>query len=1105
MKSAWIYFFLFCAAVRLVGATPVDVRTGEDWLPLTSGGWGEINARDGDKAFNAAYFSAADFSGQPVFARLETTVGAEMPADAVPAGRGRAARWSATLTPRITGMFKFSLQATGTAVLRLDEKILILRSAATERFEERSVDSIRMEAGKPYDIVIGFQNPTGQGRIHAEWSVTPEAAIDVKPISPPVGETLADAGPGVSIGPPARLENATYVIESKEDGRLVITEKSSGAAAAFEPAFTVVFQPVGQETAMDTKGGKYADSGPTGDTNYVVPSWGKETDFLVAAQPRTRLRATAAELAAGKIVWKFPEQPGYALRAEIALPAAGGEPALTFQLRAKATGQFSVGYVGAPSLAVDAASWIWQPLIWQDKRFPNRSYLTKEYQCPIPFVMIGDGGTAIGVGADSREMPYRMPTNEDSRFGVLVRNAYGQAQPMLFAPVLGGLESKMNAGAGYEFMLRLFVRNGSWFDGYKHLAKTLYNFGDVRENGLVSLNTTIENLTDFVLNDRFCYWYPQYKTWGYQNDGGPGAGRQQSAADAVSLALVLDREEFLKRRAVPTLEYMLSRNTLTTKFTEPKFMGGSPINAPSDLVATYRLTGGRSTVIRNSVRVAKNDAKPLPPGRDPLREDKNLLNLNLALYRLNGNEAHLAAAVAAADRYIKNRIEKPAVSFEELGSSFWTEMAPPYDLLYELYEETRDPRHLQAATAAMRQFTAYTYLVPAIPSGSFTANLGGIYNNQPVPMENVPAWRVSANGLTAECAGTAHSHRGIFMAGYASYLTRLARDAGEPFFSDIARNAVVGRYANYPSYAYRNGYSTVYEKPDFPLRPFEEIKKFTSAHYNHPLPMTAFLVDYLVSDIYARSDARITFPSDFTLTGAYFRNKVYGARPGRFYDEEGVYLWLPKHLVQTDSIQINYLAGHGNGKLYLAFSNQSERPVMTAFTIAQSRVQLVGTRRARVWTNNQVQPDMFITDNRGRVTIPAKGLVAIAIDGATIRTEIQDAMLDPASPPLPTGSSRSVETPVGNLTATALRFGRELTSVHVWLDAAPPAVKSATLRYELAGKETELACAEYPFEFTVPVSDAEEELRCIVVVDTPTGKIRLPAVTVRLKPSDGEK
>lgn len=511
---------------------------------------------------------------------------------------------------------------------------------------------------------------------------------------------------------------------------------------------------------------------------------------------------------------------------------------------------------------------------------------------------------------------------------------------------------------------------------------------------------------------------------------------------------MFDRAEFLEKRSRPTLEYFLSRNTVSTKFSEPKFMGGH-VNNASDLTAAYRLTGGRTTVIRDLFAPKSDGAEtgkpPAPRRRDEIYALRNELTAQLVNFRLTGDRRSLDRARAAADRYIALRFDRPAESFGDLGSSVWPEMAAAFNLLDELHEATGEARYLRAATEAAKEFTAYVYLVPVIPDAEFTANPGGRYNNQPVPEERVPAWRVAANGLAAECAGTAHSHRGVYMASYAGWMGRLARDSGEPFFRDIARSAVVGRYANYPSYAYRNGYTTLHQHADYPLRTFEEIKKFTSAHYNHPLPMTAFLVDFLVSDIYARSDAQIDFPSDYTNTGAYFRNKVYGARPGKFYGESGVCLWLPKRLLSADSVQLNYVAARGNGRLYLAFANQAPRAVTSAIAIDPVCVALSGAHRARTWTNNQADADLTVVDGRATITVAPKGLVCLAIDGAMCTTEIQDAMFDAASVPLPRGSSTTVRTTAAEVTATALRFGRGLTSVHVWLKAGPATVQRARL------------------------------------------------------------
>ena len=839
---------------------------------------------------------------------------------------------------------------------------------------------------------------------------------------------------------------------------------------------------------MDGKGGKYLDDGPVGFINYVVPSWDKETDFLKAARPRTKVTAAKVETDAQSARWIFSDQPDYKISAEVRMPEGQAEPLIKFQFNAKADGQFSVGYVGAPAVSAASAQWIWQPLVWTGKRFPNRSYMTKEFECPIPWVMFGAENKAIGVGADSSEMPYRMPTAQNSRFGVVLRNAAGEAQPMIFAPVLGGPDSAISAGQNYQFTLRLAVRQGDWYCAYRHLAQELYSFADIRENSLGSLNTTIENMMDYLLTDKYSYWFPKYKTWSYQNDGGPGSGRQQSAADAVSLALVCDNLDFYQRRALPTLEYMLSRNTVSMNISHPGFMGGF-VNQPADLVASYNLTGRRNPVIRKLFEKPVNelaDAKRKSPPGSIMSLRTEMLN-GLTQYRLTRQPEMLRQACVAADRYIDLRVQQSPKDFRDVGSSFWHEQVPAFDLLYELYGETGQKKYLEAAIAGLRDFTAYTYLVPEIPAGNFVANPGGVYNGQPVPQESVPAWRVSANGLTAECGGTAHSHRGVFMAPHASDMARMAYDANDKFLSDIARNAVVGRYANYPSYAYRNGYSTVYEKADYPLHTFEEIKKFTSAHYNHPLPMCMFLVDYLVSETYGRSEGKIEFPSEYTTTGAYFRNKVYGAKPGVLYGETNVFLWLPKGLLKADSLQFNYIAGRGNGKLYLAFANQSSNSVTTSISLNPKLVVASGEHPCQVWTDNVSSSPMIAKDGHVRIKLTPKGITCLAIAGVEVKVGVQEAMLDASSPPLSAESFATVNTAFGEVTATALRFGKGLTTVHVWLKAGPKQVRSAELNFNLDGVAKQLKCSEYPFELTVPVADGESMFECKVRAQTTDG------------------
>lgn len=1058
-----------------------------DFAPLATGPSGALNSENGDGGFLVEQFANATLSGEPASTRLETTI--SLP----PAKGARSLRWTTALVPRRTGSHAFALRSTGPATLKIDGKTVVTAKGDGSR----ATGEAALAANKSYAVVIELRDPKGTATLAAEWSApSADAMPSQKQVAAPVV-----AAPRVKIGAPVTLKNDAYSLASSAEGVLTLTELATGAQATFAPDVSVVFQPGDTGKKLDAKGSRYVDDTAVGGTNYIVPAWDKETDFLVAAQPRTTLRPTAATNASGTVRWKFPDQPGYTLAADVALPAGTGEPTLALTLTPKQAGQFSIGYVGAPAIEATACDWIWQPLVWTGKRFPNRSYLTSEYELPIPAVMVGNGGVAIGVAADAREMPFRMPTYGNSRFGVVLRDDTGAMRPQIFAPLLGTADSQMKPGKPYAFTLRLIAKKGDWYAAYKHLAQSLYAFGDQRESGVSSLNTTIDNMLALICDDRYSYWHARYKTWGYQNDGGPDAGRQQSAADALSLALVCDDRAMLTTRAIPTLEYMLSRKGLSTKFSAADFLGGFVRSAPSDLSAAFRLTGGRSTAIRDLLGSKSGPIrKPKPDGSDAIDLAKDQLGSDLSNYALTGDRAFLESAKTAADAYIALRVAKPAANFDDVGSSFWTELSPAYDMLFELFALTNEPKYRDAAAASLREYSGFVYLVPPIPAGTVTVNPGGKFNGQPVPEETVPAWRVAANGLAAECAGTAHSHRGVFMASYASYMARLGAMTNDTLLRDIARSAIVGRYANYPSYAYRGGYTTVFEKANYPLKTFEEIKKFTSAHYNHLVPMAAFLVDYLVSETAARSGGAVDFPADYTNTGAYFRNRVYGARSGTFYDEHDVNLWLPRGLVTSDTIQLNVVSGYGNGKLYLALANQSAKPVTATLTIDPKRVDLSGSHAAKLWLDNKAAPAISVTDGKLRVTVSPKGLTCVAIERAAVQSDVTAAMTDPDVAPLPAGSRQTVTAPFGDVTATALRLGKGLTSVHVFTTAGPDAIRDATLVSTIDGKTARVPLKEYPFEATVPVVDAATEFACTIETTDAGGKaVASPQVSVKLR------
>src|SRR3546814_4316848 len=89
---------------------------------------------------------------------------------------------------------------------------------------------------------------------------------------------------------------------------------------------------------------------------------------------------------------------------------------------------YSVGYTGAPASDIKSVEEIWQPLIWQEKRFPDRPYLTLAFRSPLPTALVTNKGNTIGVLAKSSEFPFDpLPMLDNSSFGISVRNNNGES------------------------------------------------------------------------------------------------------------------------------------------------------------------------------------------------------------------------------------------------------------------------------------------------------------------------------------------------------------------------------------------------------------------------------------------------------------------------------------------------------------------------------------------------------------------------------------------------------------------------------------------------------------------------------------------------------
>ena len=803
------------------------------------------------------------------------------------------------------------------------------------------------------------------------------------------------------------------------------------------------------------------------------------------------------------------------------LPAGYKEPLVTIKSSMKKTGTISMGIYNTPQITDDSYTNLLIPFAFDSKRKTQGSMLISEQNAytPMSTISISEELSPIkgkkftyGLAVD----PASINNSSEWIYGHTAKFALGnvgmnkEAQPSLFAPMFGNQAFNFNAGDVYSFSYRPIAYVGDWYETFRHVNLDILKLKDYRSNYFSSMTDAIFNVTDLMMDDLYGGWDRQAKQ--YYDMEGRNATSQANVIQALQSFLISDDHDILERRAIPTLASLISRTKTkfyhggsmhkTTDyfydwFTEGQVARvGSPIdtfNAPTYVAAHNFIFGTNGAFMKTALERANGVSNEYAVSI-PSYSDK------IWAYKATGDKRYYDEAVAEADDYIKSNVHATLRDVVGYHSFAYTAYYPHFQSLMDMYEVTGEKRFLDAAEDVGRRVATFTWntgMTDVTPNMEFTipgaGQVNGIHNNNdtlwwhgdfqwrmgneyndltnlvlnnPIEDVTVPIWVTSRVGLGLEGAGSFGGSAHVPMQHWAPELMRLAHFTGDKFFETIARNAMVGRYANYPGY-YIAANSTVYMQADYPYTGPE----ITSPYYHHIPPFLAILEDFIISQAYLWSDAKIDFPYVRNQGYAFLENRQYGFAPGKFFDINDVWLWMKRGILESDNMNIDYITAKKNDTLCITLMNESEGQETVNIQLGDevpgaSTLNTVGT----LYNKNGEKQDIVITNGSFSVTIAPRELAGVKIDIPGLK-EPTFAALYNMGVCGKTAKHITYEFDFGK--AYSFQMQPDKYFAYIYLTETDMDASVVTLEYTVGGVTKTETCEQYPYEFIIEV-DAKD-------------------------------
>ncbi|KQX51669.1 golvesin C-terminal-like domain-containing protein [Paenibacillus sp. Root444D2] len=788
---------------------------------------------------------------------------------------------------------------------------------------------------------------------------------------------------------------------------------------------------------------------------------------------------------------------------------SGDKPDVSFAFTPRRDGNYVIGYQSFTTELISGVNEVLNGFRSHAKMVGSvESTSLRELSAPMSLVEKNDGaGNALtyGVFVPSEELPVEFePTGgvTKQRLGMSLVNNEGSVQPILYAPQLGTY-SQMTAESTYQFHMGLIAQSSSLYEAYGDILRNEYGYSAYRENVAdQSLTDAMFNMIDLLKiepqGDDSVNYVPSPSGWwnrakGFIDIENEDSVRTTSNAALLGAYYLTGDDQLYDTRALPSIQYGVSRNGIGWSPTQKPVYSVPSLWKMATLPFDVSSVAAVNQMLGTSAGIGALGQEEYLV-RDPDQKDRGPVIQPLMMYRMTGDAQYLQDAKDAADSYIAQNIDTPAsvnVSKNEFiyyYSKLWME-------ILELYEETQDPKYLNAAYKEAKQY-ATMFVARPVPEGTVTIPQPETYNyaesfhwpesgKYAYPRSKLPedvaggvqadSWLVSPNGLTFEAGSTTGYYR--MNAQEAPFMMRLSLYTGDKLLQDIAHNAVIGRYSSYPGYYYK-GFAVSQLEPDFPL---EGPSGATSIYYHHMPAQLGQTMDYLISEQSLKSNGSITFPSVFETNFLWFKYHLYGNKPGQFYGNSNVWLWMPKGIIQTNHPQLNWITGESGNKFYIGLSNESTAEVQTPIEL---NAQIIGFDPEQDYTvtiirDNGTPEQAVMSGGIIQATVSSKGITAIIVEGLNIDVPLHQTRTADTSD---ASYFFDVHSPIDAVKGMLI-VKPDKTSYDAYVEAKT--TKPATIHYSLDGGATYTTVPDtiYPMEWSIRVNDLSQTFTYYVESD----------------------